>query len=131
MPSISFTPFSVVYTAMRNQNASRPRCTLRTGGGRQSYEEILKDYNVPIDVDAMLRVGDKMVPVIVRSDGTHLSKFVGDKTECRVYLTIGNQCSKIRQMFSTHSAVMVALLLIPIKNPNITEKRMNEQGQTN
>jgi len=46
-------------------------------------------------------------------------------------MTIGNLSSKIRQMPSTHSVVMVALLPIPIKNRNIPQKRLNEQRQTN
>jgi len=46
-------------------------------------------------------------------------------------MTIGNLFSKIRQMPSTHTVVMVALLPIPIKNRNIPEKRLDEQRQTN
>jgi hypothetical protein len=58
------------------------------------------------------------------SDGTHLSDFAGDKKELHVYMTIGNLSAKIRQMPSTHSVVMVALLPIPIKNCNIPSKRL-------
>jgi len=65
------------------------------------------------------------------SDGTHLSNFAGDKKEWPVYMTIGNLSSKIRQMPSTHSVVMVALLLIPIKNRNIPQKGLDEQRQSN
>jgi len=65
------------------------------------------------------------------SDGTHLSNFAGDKKEWPVYMTIGNLSSKIRQMPSTHSVLMVALLPIPIKNRNIPQKRLDEQRQTN
>jgi len=65
------------------------------------------------------------------SDGTHLSNFAGDKKEWPVYMTIGNLSSKIRQMPSMHSVVMVALLPIPIKNHNITQKRLDEQHKTN
>jgi len=65
------------------------------------------------------------------SNGTHLSNFAGDKTEWPVYMTIGNLCSKIRQMPSTHSVVMVALLLIPIMNHDIPQKRLDKQRQTN
>jgi len=65
------------------------------------------------------------------SDGTHLSKFAGEKKEWPVYLTIGNLSSEMRQMPSTHSVVMVALLPIPIKNRNIPQKRLDEQRQTN
>jgi hypothetical protein len=65
------------------------------------------------------------------SDGTHLSNFAGDKKEWPVYMTIGNLSSKLRQMPSTHSVVMVALLPIPIKNRNIPQKRLDEQRHTN
>jgi hypothetical protein len=65
------------------------------------------------------------------SNGTHLSNFAGDKTEWPVYITICNLSSKIHQMPSTHSAMMVALLLIPIKNCNIHQKRLDGQWQTN
>jgi len=46
-------------------------------------------------------------------------------------MTIGNQSSKIRQMPSTHSVVMVALLPIPIKNRNIPQTPLDDQRQTN
>jgi len=65
------------------------------------------------------------------SDGTHLSNFAGDKKEWPVYMIIGNLSSKIRQMPSAHTVVMVALLPIPIKNRNIPQKRLDEQRQTN
>jgi len=45
-------------------------------------------------------------------------------------MTIGNLSSKIRQMPSTHTVVMVALLPIPIKNCNIPQKRLDEKRQT-
>jgi len=86
---------------------------------------------VLIKVKATLRVGDTLVPLIFMSDGTHLSNFAGDKKEWPVYMTIGNLSSKIRQMPSTHTIVMVALLPIPIKNRNIPQKRLDEQRQTN
>jgi len=65
------------------------------------------------------------------SDGTHLSNFAGDKKEWPVHMTTGNLCSKICQMPSMHIVVMVALLLIPMRNPNIHQKRLDEQRQTN
>jgi len=86
---------------------------------------------VLIKVKATLRLGDTLVPLIFMSDGTHLSNFAGDKKEWPVYMTIGNLSSKICQMPSTHTVVMVALLPIPIKNHNIPQKRLDEQRQTN
>jgi hypothetical protein len=65
------------------------------------------------------------------SDGKHLPNFAGDKKEWPVYMTIGNLSSKIRQMPSAHSVVMVALLLIPIQNRNIPPTRLDEQRQRN
>jgi hypothetical protein len=64
-------------------------------------------------------------------EGTHLSNFPGDKKEWPVYMTIGNLSSKLRQMPSIHSIIMVALLGIPIKNRNIPQKRLDEQRHTN
>jgi len=65
------------------------------------------------------------------SDRTHFSNFAGDKKEWPVYMTIGNLFSKMRQMPSTHTVIMVALLLVPIKNRNIPQMRRNEQWETN
>jgi prepilin-type processing-associated H-X9-DG protein len=64
------------------------------------------------------------------SDRTHLSNIAGDKKQWPVYMTIANLSSKIRQVHSTHSVVMVALLPIPIKNCNIPQKRLDELRQT-
>jgi len=46
-------------------------------------------------------------------------------------MTIDILSSKFRQMPSTHSIVMVALLLIAIKHVNFPQKRLDEQQQTN
>jgi len=84
-----------------------------------------------IEVKATLRPGDTLVPMIFMSDGRHLSNFAGDKNQWPVYMTIGNLSSKIRQMASAHTIVMVALLPIPIKNCNLPQKRLDELRQTN
>jgi len=76
-------------------------------------------------------VGDTLIPLIFMSDGKHLLNFARDKKEWPLYMTIGYLSSKICQMPSKHSIVMVALLLIQIKNHNITQKRLDEQRQTN
>jgi hypothetical protein len=86
---------------------------------------------VLIEVKATLRQGDTLVPLIFMSDGTHLSNFAGDKKQWPVYMTIGNLSSKIRQMPSVHTVVMVALLQISIKNRNIPLKRLDEQREIN
>ena len=83
-----------------------------------------------IEVKATLRLGDTLVPLIFISDRTHLWDFAGDKKEWPVYMTIGNLSSKIGQMPSAHTVVMVALLPIPIKNRNIPPKQLDEQRHT-
>ena len=83
-----------------------------------------------IEVKATLRLGDTLVPLIFMSDGTHLSNYAGNKKEWPVYMTIGNLSSKIGQMPSTQTVVMVALLPIPINNRNIPQKQLDEQRQT-
>jgi len=83
-----------------------------------------------IDIKSTIRVGDTLVPLIFMSNGTHLSNFAGDKKEWPVYMTIGKLSLKIRQMPSTYSIVIVALLPIQIKNRNIPQKRLDEQRQT-
>jgi hypothetical protein len=79
----------------------------------------------------MLRVGDTLVTLILKSNGTHLSNFAGDKKQWPVYMTMGNLSSKLRQMPSMHSMVMVAFLPIAIKNYNIPQKKLVEQRHTN
>jgi len=76
-------------------------------------------------------VWDTLVPLIFKSNGTHLSNFAGDKQEWPVYMTIGNLSSKIRQMPPKHSVVMVALLSIPGKNRNIPQEWLDELRQSN
>jgi len=72
-----------------------------------------------------------MLPLIFMSDRTHLLNFAGKKKEWPVWMTIGNQSSKIRQMPSMHSIRMVALLPIPIKNWINPQMRLPEHQQTN
>jgi len=71
------------------------------------------------DVKSTFRVGDTLIPLIFMSDGTHLPNFAGNKKGWPVYMTIGNLSSKLCQMPSMHSVVMVSLLPIPNKNRNI------------
>jgi hypothetical protein len=68
--------------------------------------------------------------LILRSDGTQLSSIAGDKKEWPVSGTIENLSSKIRQIPTTHSVVMVALIPILITTRNIPQKRLDEQHQT-
>jgi len=116
---------------MHHQNASILKCTLRTGGGRHRQAEILEENNMLIEVKATLRLGDTLVPLVYMSDGTHLSNFAGDQKQSPVYMTIGNLSSKIHQMPTMHTVVLVALLPIPIMIRNIPQNWLDEQRQTN
>jgi len=82
-------------------------------------------------IKSMSRVGDTPVPLIFTSDSTHLSNFAGDMKEWPVHMTIRNLSSKIRQMPSKQSFVIVALLPILITIRNIHQKRVDEQLQIN
>jgi hypothetical protein len=124
-------PHWVALTTIRHRNSSILEGTLRTGGGRHRYAEILKHKNLLIEVLATLRVRDTLVPLIFMSDGTHLSNFAGYKKEWPVYTTIGDLSSKIRQMPTAHTIEMVTLLPNLIKNCNNPQQRLDEQRQTN
>jgi len=89
------------------------------------------DNNVLIDIESTLRVGVSLVPLVFISDGTHLLNFDSDQKKWPVYMTIGNLSLKVHQTPTTHSFVMVALLLIPIKNSIMPQKRLDEQRQRN
>jgi hypothetical protein len=65
------------------------------------------------------------------SYGTHLSNFAGHKKEWPVYMTIGKPSAKIHQIVSMNSVIMVALLLILIKNRKIPQMMLDEQRHTN
>ena len=84
-----------------------------------------------IDIKSMLRVGDILVALICMFDRTHLSNFAGDKQEWTVYMTIRNQSSRIRKVPSTHSVMMVTLLLMSINNHNISQNCLHKQQYTN
>jgi hypothetical protein len=75
----------------------------------------------------MFRVGDTLVPVIFIFDGTLLFNFAGNNNDWAIYKTMGNLPSKIRQMPSTHSVVMAALMPIPIMTRHIPEKELDQQ----
>jgi hypothetical protein len=79
----------------------------------------------------MARVGDVQVSLIFMSVGTHLSKRAGYQKEWPVYMSICNLPSRIRQRPSVQCDVMIVLLPIPIKNRDVSEKRVDEQRQTN
>ena len=130
-PSSSDTPRSVAVTVIHHWNVSTPKCTVCTGGGIHREWEILEDNHVLIDIKSTLTVSDTLVPLIFIFDGTPPFNCTGYRKEWPAYMTIGNRTSKIHPMPSTHSVVIVALLLIPIKNCNIAEKQQDKQWHTN
>jgi len=79
----------------------------------------------------MLTVVDTLFLLIFKSDRTHLLNFACNKKQWPGYMTISILSSKIRRRPSTHSVVLVVPLPIPIKNHNISHKRLDEQRQTN
>ena len=90
-----------------------------------------KHDDVLTSVKSMLRLGDTLVPIMFMSDGMHLSNFAGNTKQWPVYMPIGNLSSKIYQIASMQSFVIVALLSILINNGNIHQNRLDEQQQKN
>ena len=84
-----------------------------------------------INVKSTHRVGDTLVPLIFMSDGKHLSNLAADNKQWPVYITNGNLSSKTRQMPSTHSIVMFALLPTPMHKRKIPQEQRDEQRPTN
>jgi len=91
----------------------------------------VEDNNFLIEVKPTLRLGDTLLLLIFISDGTHLSNFAGYTKESPGYMTIGNPSSKICQMPSMHTIIMVTLLPIAIMNRTIPQKWLEEHWQTN
>jgi hypothetical protein len=83
---------------------------------------------VLINIKSPLRAGDTLESLIFTSNRTHLLNFAETKKEGPVYMRIGNQSSKIHQMFSMQ---MLALLPFPIKNHNISQQWLDKQQDTN
>jgi hypothetical protein len=111
-------------------NSSILKCILQTGGGTYWKREIHERDDGLSNIQSMLRLGDRLGPMTFMSDTTHVLNFAGDKTQWPVYMAIGNLCSKLRQMPSTYSVVIVALMPITIKNRNIPQRRLVEQRNT-
>jgi len=131
MASITFMPPSIALKTRYHRNASIPKCALWTGSRRDGYGEILEDNSMLIDVQLTLRLGDTLGPLIFIFNGTHLPNFARDMQERPVYKTIVNLSSKIHQMPSMHSILMVALLPILIKHHKIPQWKLDEQRETN
>ncbi|KAF8460148.1 hypothetical protein BDZ91DRAFT_785483 [Kalaharituber pfeilii] len=65
-----------------------------------------------------LPVGSTLVPILLASDGTHLTNYSGDKKIWPVYMSIGNITSSVRNTPSMHA-------WIPIAMPPTIPKRVN------
>jgi hypothetical protein len=120
-----------IYILLMHRNASIPKCTPCTDGGRHRYGEIPEHHDGLTDVKSTPSVGDTLGSLNFMSDGRHISNFAGDKKEWPVYITIGKISSKLCEMPSMHSVVMVALHPIAGKNHNIAQKWLDMQRQTN
>ena len=72
-----------------------------------------------------------MVPLILVSDTTHLSKLTGDCKAWLVYMTIGNIHSSIRMAQSKHAIALIALLPIPMRLRDLTQARKLAQKKRN
>ena len=130
MLSVSFSPLNIALTPICHQNSSIPKCTWRTCAGKHRYGKRLESDNLLIDIKWTVRGCDTLVPLIIMPDGTQFSKFDSDKKEWAVYMTIGDVCSKISQMPTVRSVVMVTLLTISIKTCNISQQWLDTQRQT-
>jgi len=75
----------------------------------------------------LLDDGDTVLPIIFRSDTTHLMNFSGDKKAWPVYMTIGNLSASARMATAMHSLLLVMLLPIAIKMRDIPLSRYKEQ----
>jgi len=122
-------PLSLNLPAIPHQIAHIPNCTRWTCCERHRKGEILQDNNMLFDFYSTLRVGDTVVPLICMSNGTHLANFAPNQKQHAVYMTISNLSSKIVQMSSMHSVIIVTLLVIVIKIQNIPQERLAAQWQ--
>jgi hypothetical protein len=82
-----------------------------------------------IDVKSVFIEVNILDSMIFMFDRTQLSNFAGNKKQCPVNMSIGNQSSKICQIPLTCTVVMVTLLPIPIRNSNIPLQQVDEQRQ--
>jgi hypothetical protein len=80
---------------------------------------------------AIVPVGETIVPLIFLSDSTHLTNFAGDKKAWPVYMTIGNIHSTVRMKPTMHSVVKVALLPQPLKARDVPLSQKNKQKKHN
>ena len=66
----------------------------------------------------MLPEGGTLIPILLASDGTHLTNFSGDKKLWPVYMSIGNISSPIRNPPTMHAWIAIAFLPICHKRVN-------------
>jgi hypothetical protein len=61
-------------------------------------------------LEASLPIGSTIVPIILGSDKTHLTRLAGDKKAWPVYLSIGNIAAKVRNTPSKNAWMIIAYL---------------------
>jgi len=70
-----------------------------------------------------VKPGGTVAPILVSTDKTKLTQFVGGKTAYPVYMTVGNIPKKIRRKPSEHACVLIAYLSVD----KIDRSQMSEQ----
>ncbi|KAF8245713.1 hypothetical protein K440DRAFT_554784, partial [Wilcoxina mikolae CBS 423.85] len=78
-----------------------------------------------------LPVGDRLVPMIFISDGTHLTNFSGDTKAWPIYMRIRNLSAVARMKYTTHNMLFLALLPIPVEMCDVSLNRRNVQREHN
>ena len=102
-----------------NSSGSRVYGEMNTGDWwwdkQVRYKTSSQSYILLIGAKAAVEEGDTIVPIILMSDATHLTNFVGDHKAYPVYMTIGNITATARMKVSLPSVVLLALLPISMK----------------
>ncbi|GAB1520445.1 hypothetical protein RhiTH_003520 [Rhizoctonia solani] len=75
--------------------------------------------------------GATVIPIIISSDATQLTNFLGGKSAWPVYITIGNIPQSIRAKVSSYATMLLAYLPSPKFNCFTKKERGNQESQTN
>ncbi len=74
-----------------------------------------------------LPAGSTVCSIIIMSDTTHLTSYVGDKKAWSVYMTLGNIPATQRMKLSTQSTMLIGLL--PVKFRHSTQYGWTQERQ--